>query len=278
LLWDKVVAKKARKSKKAKKVQKVKEANTSSHSAKPLSEKQLKKLTHRVRENATTARLHGASRAIIDELIVDLLVEAGLKPNELCDLCLRDTPVRQAASTITVRSKRGHRARDIPISEAMAERIKRFATLYRQGAKPKDPLILSERGNPLGYFSIYSKIRRIGLGAGIKNLQPNALRKTYIVNLFDKEQDLRLVQQQAGHSSPKTTALYVKRASPQPKAKKAKSKVKVKAKVKARAKPKPESTAKKKCEACGKRVSINRIAQIDSGQVLCSTCLKELRG
>ena len=102
-------------------------------------------------------------------------------------------------------------------------------------------------------FSIYSKIRRIGLGAGIKNLQPNALRKTYIVNLFDKEQDLRLVQQQAGHSSLKTTALYVQQAKPKP-------------------------AVRKTCEACGKRVSINRIAQIDSGQVLCITCLNELRG
>ena len=143
----------------------------------------------------------------------------------------------------------------------MAERLKRFSSLYRQGAKPKAPLILSERGNPLGYFSIYSKIRRIGQRAGIKNLQPNALRKTYIANLFAKEQDLRLVQQQVGHSSPKTTALYVQQAS-----------------VQAKAKAKPKSTPRKKCEACGKRVSINRIAQIDSGQVLCTNCLSELHG
>ena len=261
------MAKKTKKAKKVKKVRKAKKANTPSRSAKPLSEKQFTKLMLHVRKNATTARLRGASRAIIDELIVDLLVEAGLKPNELCDLCLRDTPARQAANTVTVRSKQGHRARDIPISQPMAERIKRFAALYRKGAKPKDPLILSERGNSLGYFSIYSKIRRIGLGAGIKNLQPNTLRKTYIVNLFAKEQDLRLVQQQAGHSSPKTTALYVQQAMPQSKSK-----------AKAKAKPRPKAAVRKKCEACGKRVPTNRIAQIDSGQVLCAACLTELRG
>jgi len=244
-----------------KKGKKVKRANKSAGRAKPLSDNQLKKLMGHVRECATTARLHGTSRAIIDELIVDLLAEAGLEPQELCDLCLIDTPVHQSASTISVRSERGHRTRDIPISEALAERIKRFAALYRQGAKAKDPLMLSERGNPLGYFSIYSKIRRIGQGAGIKNLQPNALRKTYIANLFAKEQDLRMVQQQAGHSSPKTTALYVQQANTQ-----------------AKAKVKRKSPPRKKCEACGKRVSINRIAQIDSGQVLCTNCLKELRG
>jgi integrase len=268
----------AKKAKKSKQVKKEKKTHPSRRSGKPLSEKQFKKLMCYVRESATTARLHGASRAIIDELIVDLLVEAGLKPKELCDLCLRDTPGHQAANTVTVRSKQGHRARDIPISQPMAERLKRFSTLYRQGAKPKDPLILSERGNPLGYFSIYSKIHRIGLGAGIKNLQPNTLRKTYIANLFAKEQDLRLVQQQAGHSSPKTTALYIQQVNPAPKAEKAKSKVKAKIKAKAKPRPKPKSPARKKCEACGKRVSTNRIAQIDSGQVLCITCLNELRG
>jgi integrase/recombinase XerD len=244
-----------------KKAKKAKKSRTPRDRAKPLSEKELNKLLGHVRECATTARLHGTSRAIIDELIVDLLVEAGLKPQELCDLCLIDTPVHQTANAISVRSERGHRTRDIPISQALVERLKRFSKLYRKGAKAKDPLILSERGNTLGYFSIYSKIRRIGKEAGIKNLQPNALRKTYIANLFAKEQDLRLVQQQAGHSSPKTTALYVQQASSE-----------------AKAKPKSKSPSRKKCEACGKRVSINRIAQIDSGQVLCANCLTELRG
>ena len=241
--------------KKVKKNKKPKKSRKPRDRAKPLSEKDLKKLVGHVREHATTARLHGTSRAIIDEVIVDLLVEAGLKPQELCKLRLIDTPVHHTANIISVRSERGHRTRDIPVSQELAERLKRFSSLYRQGAKSKDPLILSERGNPLGYFSIYSKIRRIGQGAGIKHLQPNALRKTYIANLFAKEKDLRLVQQQAGHSSPKTTALYV-----QP------------------AKPKAKSPSRKKCEACGRRVSTNRIAQIDSGQVLCANCLKELRG
>jgi integrase/recombinase XerD len=245
----------------AKKAKKAKKSRKPRDRAKPLSEKELKKLMGHVRECARTARLRGTSRAIIDELIVDLLVEAGLKPQELCDLCLIDTPVHQKANAISVRSERGHRSRDLPVSQELVDRLKRFSSLYRQGAKPKDPLILSERGNPLGYFSIYSKIRRIGQGASIKNLQPNALRKTYIANLFAKEQDMKLVQQQAGHSSPKTTALYVQQANPD-----------------AKAKAKPKSPPRKKCEACGKRVSINRIAQIDSGQVLCANCLKELRG
>lgn len=241
----------------AKKPKKQKRSGKPTAGPKPLSENQLNKLILHVRDSATAARLHGNSRAVIDELIVDLLVEAGLKPKELCALCLQDTPAVQSENKIKVRSKLGHRAREIQISQPLTERLKRFITVYRPGAKPKDPLILSERGNPLGYFSIYSKIRRIGQGAGIKNLQPNTLRKTYIANLFSREQDLRLVQQLAGHSSPKTTALYVQTKANQPKSK---------------------STPRKKCEACGRRVSINRIAQIDSGQVLCANCLEELRG
>lgn len=243
----------------AKKAKKRKKKQKAADRSKPLSEMQQKKLIAYVRDKATAARMHGNMRAIIDELIVDLLLEAGLKPGELCDLCLEDTPAFRADKSIAVRSERGHKARAIPISQETADRIRRFTALYRQGAQSGDPLILSERGNPLGYFSIYSKIRRIGQGAGLKHLQPNTLRKTYISKLFAQEQDLRLVQIQAGHSSHKTTALYVEQIVPQPQ-------------------HRPKRAPRKRCEACGKRVSINRIAQIDSGQVLCKACLTELRG
>ena len=44
----------------------------------------------------------------------------------------------------------------------------------------------------------------------IGKLHPHMLRHTYLTRLYNVEKDLRFVQDQAGHASPTTTAIYVK--------------------------------------------------------------------
>jgi len=46
--------------------------------------------------------------------------------------------------------------------------------------------------------------------AGIGKLHPHMLRHTYLTRLYNIEKDLRFVQDQAGHASPTTTAIYAK--------------------------------------------------------------------
>jgi len=47
-------------------------------------------------------------------------------------------------------------------------------------------------------------------GYGIGKLHPHMLRHTYLTRLYNVEHDLRFVQDQAGHASPTTTAIYAK--------------------------------------------------------------------
>ena len=58
-----------------------------------LSDIQLKKLRQYVKDMADLARQRGSERAIIDELVIELLVNTGLRASELCDLNLEDLPV-----------------------------------------------------------------------------------------------------------------------------------------------------------------------------------------
>jgi len=44
----------------------------------------------------------------------------------------------------------------------------------------------------------------------IGKLHPHMLRHTYLTRLYNVEKDLRFVQDQAGHASPTTTAIYAK--------------------------------------------------------------------
>ena len=153
--------------------------------------------------------MRGSSRAVIDELLVEMLVNTGLRASELCDLNIADLPISHGKSSVWVRDGKGKVSRVIDISEKLQKRLERFVKLHRKGASADDPLLMSEQGGRMQYRSVYGKIKSVGQKAGIK-LHPHMLRHTYLTRLYNVEKDLRFVQDQAGHASPTTTAIYAK--------------------------------------------------------------------
>ncbi len=175
-----------------------------------LSEAQLKKLRRYIRDKADLARMRAGSRGVFDELIIELLVNTGLRASELCNLNIGDLPIKHGKDCIWVRDSKGKVSRVVDISEKLKKRLERFVKLYRKRAKSNSPLLVSERGKRIIYRSIYAKIKRIGEQAGVGKLHPHMLRHTYLTRLYNVEKDLRFVQDQAGHASPTTTAIYAK--------------------------------------------------------------------
>jgi integrase len=175
-----------------------------------LSEPQLRKLRQYVRDKADLARMRAGSRGVFDELIVELLVNTGLRASELCNLNIGDLPIKHGKDCIWIRDSKGKVSRVVDISEKLKKRLERFVKLYRKRAKANSPLLVSERGKRIIYRSIYAKIKHIGEQAGIGKLHPHMLRHTYLTRLYNVEKDLRFVQDQAGHASPTTTAIYAK--------------------------------------------------------------------
>ena len=241
-----------------------------------LSDGKLEKLFLHVKTEADLARRMGRTRPIVDELLVMLLTNAGLRAKELCRLNIGDLPASHGEDTLWVRAANNKIARKVHIDATLAKILSRFVNLYRQGAKQQEPLILSERGNRFGYISLYGKVRRLGQKSGIGKLHPEMLRHSYIARLYEAEQDLRFVQQQAGHASPRTTAKYAQRNHL--------SKVKPRS-IKARGHATPHYTRQHNqpavqmvtCEGCGELGSAESTQKIDSGQILCPECIKYFR-
>ena len=177
-----------------------------------------------------------------------ILLETGLRPQELRVLRIADTPAQHGEPHLQVRKTTGVRARTITIPLETAQMLRQYVHLYRADAPASDPLILSERGTPFGYISLYSKVRRIGREAGLGRLSPAMLRRTFLVRLYESRQDLRLVQEQAGHARLKSTARQVRPRRPA-----------------------------LHCDACNGTMAPGTGAKIDSGQLLCPSCLRELR-
>jgi len=238
---------------------------TNQNGRKDLSAAELDAVLSHVRTRADLARQKGTTRAVIDELIVLLLAKAGLRPHELCALRIGDLSGTNGEMALCIRDTNGGVARKVNISEDLAGRLARFVRFYRNGAQAEDLFLKSERGGPLSYMSLYSKIRRIGREAGTGKLSPAALRRTYVQRLYEAEQDVRYVQEQAGYMSRRSIAEAVKTCrdavggdATQPAGEPTSMDLK-------------QSPA---CEACGTIITNGRGRRIQSGQLLCDGCLR----
>ena len=256
-----------------------------------LSVSQLETLLRYVKNEADKARRHGATRAVVNELIVALMVRAGLRAGELCRLNIADLPVTHGEHTIWIRDTKMIVTRKVDIDSETMKSLYKFVKLYRQGAAASAPLFVSERGGRLSYMSLYSKIKIIGVKAGIESLYPQMLRHTYLVRLYDATQDLRLVQLQAGHAYYSSTARYTKESRCELHtglqikdltAKTNRQLISSTHTVVGRMGTLSTNSSSNDdaiitCEACNRPVSIKAVTKIDSGQFICPDCLIELR-
>ena len=242
---------------------------------KSLSETELQTLLSYVKDRADLARIRGTTRAIIDELIVILSAQAGLRANEIRSLKIEDLPSADGEKALRICNTLDEVLRSVDITEDIAQLLTRFVKLYRKGAKPKEPLLKTERGSPFGYMSLYNKVRRIGEQAGIGKLTPAMLQHTYAVRLYEMEQDLRYVQEQTGYLSRRTLAKYMMKG-------RSKSVIRQQSDTEFKSQ---ESVGQKGkhidptciCEACGAECVKSEGRKIESGQFLCHTCLGYFR-
>jgi integrase len=216
-----------------------------------LTEEESRHLLSYVKNQADSARKTGASRAVVDEIIINMLLIGGLRANELCSLQIKDLPVIHGENSIWIRNTDEQVIRKVSISAEFVELLARFVTLYRKKARNEDFLLQSERDNPFSYFSLYSKVKRIEANSKIGPLSPAILRHTYVIRLYNAEQDLRYVQDQAGYTSCRSMTKYVKTD-----------------------KIDTGFKAIQICQACSAKIAPGMGKRIESGQLLCPDCLR----
>lgn len=174
-----------------------------------LSSIQVKRVHSYCRRKAKEAQQNHCRRAVINEMIVDLLLNTGLRASELCHLQMRDLPHCHGKPVVSVRKGKGGKQRSIQISNKLKWRITRFVKRYRKHSKPRSPLFINERDGPLSYESLLSKIKKIGIAVGLW-VTPKKFRHTYAMEHYKRFHDLFALQSQLGHADPKTTMIYAR--------------------------------------------------------------------
>lgn len=144
--------------------------------------------------------------------LLHLMLQTGLRVNEVAALTRRDLHLSDRSGIVHVRLGKGRKARAIPLN-AKARRALRLyiASRHTDDAINADTVFLSERKTPLSTRAIQAIVTSLAKRANITriNVSPHTLRHTFAMNYL-KQHPSNIVQLASlmGHESLDTTAIY----------------------------------------------------------------------
>lgn len=141
-----------------------------------------------------------------DIAILQLLRHTGLRVGELCALRLGDLDVGERHGTVTVRSGKGGKYRQVPVNADARRAVAQYLAV-----RPKvtdDHLFLSQKGGGLGTKAVETLVARYARQAGLMEVTPHTLRHSFGKQALDAGADLVTVSTLLGHENITTTAIY----------------------------------------------------------------------
>ncbi len=146
-----------------------------------------------------------------DAAIIALLRAGGLRRAEVCALDLAD--YSPADGLLVIHGKR-NKERTAYVTNGAKDALDDWLTV--RGNEPgalfcpinKGGVIIMRRMYPEAIFNLLQKRAE---QAGVKDLSPHDLRRTFVSDLLDAGADIATVQKLAGHASVNTTARYDRR-------------------------------------------------------------------
>lgn len=150
---------------------------------------------------ATAAGPHPAR----DWALITLMATTGLRVSELCAANRSDVEASPAGAELVIVGK-GSKVRRVAVIPQLAQ------ALGIGDGSEDGPLLTANDGGRLDRHRVTRILRRLARAASIEKLTPHMLRATQITEALMAGQPLWAVQDNAGHSDPRTTRGYQRRA------------------------------------------------------------------
>ena len=145
-----------------------------------------------------------------DRAIMLIFLTTGIRCSALYKLDVNDVDLQ---NKVIIVKEKGNKNRKINIPDLTVNAVIKWLN-YREEilghSTNENALILSNRKRRMESESIYALIRGYGKIITGKNITPHKFRATFATNLQDETHDIYFVQQCMGHSSPKTTEIYIR--------------------------------------------------------------------
>jgi len=132
-----------------------------------------------------------------DKLIIRLIYATGVRVSELCSMDIGDIDFED--NTIRVRGK-GGKIRVVFVDEETLEDIERFSAGRITG-----PLFVGQLGRAISPRTVQHIFKKWAP----EGITPHKIRHSYASELYKRSKNLRVVQENLGHSSIQTTEIYL---------------------------------------------------------------------
>ena len=146
-----------------------------------------------------------------DWFMVELTLLTGLRVAEVQNLRINDLMIRHSMSSVHVRCGKGGKKRDVWINNELRKECIEFLGIREKFGLANDAndyVFCSSTGKPMTTRGLQKAFKRCLRRARIENCYTfHCMRHTYATFLLDLS-NLRVVQEQLGHSSVKTTEIY----------------------------------------------------------------------
>ena len=154
-------------------------------------------------------RLLAAIQNPKQRLMLELLYSAGLRVSELT--CLKKTDLDFEQCLGWVRRGKGGKDRIFILADKLNHALKRYLLLYPS----ESSYLFPGRYGRYSTRSLHEIVKRAAKKAGIqKNVHCHTLRHSFATHLVENGYDIASIQSLLGHSSSKTTMIYIHMASP----------------------------------------------------------------
>ncbi|MDQ3912187.1 MAG: tyrosine-type recombinase/integrase [Actinomycetota bacterium] len=160
------------------------------------------------------------SKSYRDYILLAVMAGAGLREAEVVGLKIGDFREAQEGQVLLRIMGKGAKIRAVPISPELWRLVQRYVLLSGHSltshTDARKPLFASREGGghrPLTTRSVRYIVKKYAEAAGIaKAISPHSIRHTVGTNMALNDAPLLVIQQFLGHSDPKTTLRYVRRA------------------------------------------------------------------
>ncbi|OPX72393.1 MAG: putative tyrosine recombinase XerC-like protein [Methanoregulaceae archaeon PtaB.Bin108] len=132
-----------------------------------------------------------------DRLIVRAIYATGVRVSELCDMNIEDIDFEDG--TIRVRGK-GEKIRIVFVDPDTLQEMDTFI-----GSRIEGPLFIGQQGHHISPRAVQHIFRKYAP----EGITPHKIRHSYASELYRRSKNLRVVQENLGHTSIKTTEIYL---------------------------------------------------------------------
>lgn len=153
-------------------------------------------------------RMVEPARCILMRAMFGVMLEAGLRPGEVCDLQLGDVILQDGENRLVVQHGKGNKRREVPLSDDLVDAIRLWLDHRRSGTRFF--FVHGPNGRQISQYYLRASLRELKAIAGVRddNLTPHSCRHSFASTLSEQGTDITVIQDLLGHSNVDTTRMY----------------------------------------------------------------------